>query len=298
VKVVIAGASGFVGTALSESLKSAGHTPVALVRHAATGPDEIEWEPAAGKLDAASLSGYDAVVCLSGESIAGVRWTEEKKQAIKKSRIDCVGLLAQRMAEMDQPPPVFVCASAMGYYGDSGDATLTEDSPPGDDFLAAVCKDWEAAADPARGKGIRVTHLRFGLILSDEGGALKTMLTPFRLGLGGVVGDGEQYISWITIEDVVAIVRYAIDTPSLEGPVNTASPNPVTNREFTKALGHALHRPTVVPLPEFVVKAAMGEMGEALLLASYRMVPEKLLRSGYAFMHPTIDAAFHHLLAE
>ena len=253
----------------------------------------MHWGPEG--LDPTALDGIDAVVHLAGESIVG-RWTPEKKDAIRQSRVRGTRILAEAMAQSANPPKTLVCASAIGYYGDRGDEILTESSAPGHDFLAEVCEEWEAAAEPALKKNIRVVFMRLGVVLSSEGGALSKMLTPFRMGVGGVIGNGKQYWSWIGLDDVVGAIQFALETPALRGPVNLVAPVPVTNREFTTALGRVLHRPTIFPLPGFVAKMLLGEMADALLLASARVLPEKLKAAGFVYRHPDLDGALQFAL--
>lgn len=293
-KVLISGASGLVGSALVRSLTETGHEVVPLVRH--SGEVGIRWDPSGGELDRVSLEGFDAVVHLAGESIAEGRWTQEKKARIRDSRIEGTDLLARSLSDLERPPRVLVCASAVGVYGDRGEELLDENAEPGTGFLAEVCRGWEAAADPARAKGIRVVHLRFGVILSGEGGALAKMLTPFRLGLGGILGDGSQYMSWIAREDAVGIVVHAISEDALAGPVNAVSPNPVTNREFTQTLGGVLRRPTIVPIPAFGARLVFGEMADELLLSSARVRPARLVETGYAFRFAELEGALRRAI--
>lgn len=293
-KVLISGASGLVGSALARSLTETGHEVVPLVRH--SGEVGIRWDPSGGELDRVSLEGLDAVVHLAGESIAEGRWTQEKKARIRDSRIEGTDLLARSLSDLERPPRVLVCASAVGVYGDRGEELLDENAEPGTGFLAEVCRGWEAAADPARAKGIRVVHVRFGVILSGEGGALAKMLTPFRLGLGGILGDGSQYMSWIAREDAVGIVVHAISEDALAGPVNAVSPNPVTNREFTQTLGGVLRRPTIVPIPAFGARLVFGEMADELLLSSARVRPARLVETGYAFRFAELEGALRRAI--
>ncbi|MBI3831596.1 MAG: TIGR01777 family protein [Planctomycetes bacterium] len=294
--VIVSGASGLVGAALVANLTSAKHRVSRLVRgKARAGQDEIPWDPAQGVLDNALLEGSDGVVHLAGENIAG-RWTKAKKAAIRESRVSGTRLLAEALARMPQKPKVFVCASAIGFYGDRGNEALDEESAPGKSFLTDVCKEWEAAAEPARKAGIRVVFARLGVVLSAKGGALAKMLLPFKLCVGGVVGSGKQYWSWIDLEDVAGALRFALETESLSGPVNLVAPNPATNREFTKALGKVLGRPTIFPMPAFVARIVLGEMADGLLLASARVAPKRLLASGYAFKYPELDASLRHAL--
>jgi uncharacterized protein (TIGR01777 family) len=286
-----------VGKALIKSLAGAQHEVIRLVRHQrASGSTDIEWHPNHGTIDAQQLEGVDAVVHLAGESIASGRWTEDKKRRIRESRIKGTQLLSQTLAQLSKPPAVFISASAIGYYGSRGDELLTEESKPGGGFLAAVCVEWENATKPTEEKGIRTVHARFGIILDPEGGALAKMLAPFRMGVGGKVGDGKQWMSWITLDDVVDGLRYLLEKSSISGAVNFVAPNPVVNAEFTKALGHALSRPTFFPVPGFVAQIAFGEMGDALLLASQRVEPARLKASGYKFHHEQIETALSDIL--
>ncbi|QED26999.1 TIGR01777 family protein [Microvenator marinus] len=294
-KIAISGATGLIGKALSALLTTGGHEVLAISR--TPGPDTIEWDINAGKLDAAALEGLDAVVHLAGESISG-RWTDEKKRRILKSRVDGTTLLAETLAKLQRPPSVFVSASAIGYYGDRKDLPTNELSEAGEGFLPDVCKAWEDASKPAEDAGIRVVNPRIGVVLSAQGGALKPMLPAFKLGLGGPIGDGRQYMSWIAIDDVIGAILHLIKTESLSGPVNLTAPNPVQNRDFVKALADVLSRPSVIPLPSFAVKAAMGEMGDALLLEGARVYPEKLLASGFDFHFSKLEEALRFQLGK
>jgi len=286
-----------VGKALINSLTSDGHEIVRLVRGKPSGATEIEWHPNQEKIDTASLDGIDAAVHLAGESIASGRWTDEKKRAIRDSRVKGTALLSDALARLSRPPSVFVSASAIGYYGNRGDELLTEKSAPGDDFLANVCVEWENATIPTIEKGIRTVHARFGIILDAKEGALAKMLTPFRMGIGGRIGDGKQWMSWIDIEDVVNGLKSLIGDSSVNGPVNFVAPNPVTNAEFTKALGRVLSKPTLIPVPAFGARLAFGEMADALLLSSARVKPGVLEEKGFGFRWPLLDDALRHLLA-
>lgn len=294
--ILVTGSTGLVGSAVVSFLTTGGHRVVRLVRGAATGPDEVEWNPQAGTIDAAKLEGLDAVVHLAGENIATGRWTDAKKARIRDSRVVGTRVLSEALAKLTNKPRVLVGASAIGFYGERGETVMTETSPPGLSFLCNVCRDWEAATGPARDAGIRVVNLRIGVVLTPRGGALEKMLLPFKLCAGGVVGTGRQFWSWIALDDVVGAIHHAITHEELSGPVNAVSPEPATNRDFTKTLGRVLGRPTIAPLPAFVVKLLMGEMGEELLLASTRVVPNRLQESGYQFRCPTLDGALRHLL--
>ncbi len=295
VRVVVSGASGLIGSALVPALREEGHEVLRLVRRESSGADELRWDPATGDLDAANLLGIDAIVNLSGVNI-GQRWTESHKREILESRVQSTDLLARTAAALDPRPPVMVCASAVGFYGDRGDEILTEESSQGSGFLSDVVRVWEAAADPARAAGIRVVSLRQAPVLAKAGGALERMLLPFKLGVGGRVGAGKQWWSWVELSDVAAAYGHALRS-DIEGAVNLTAPNPVTNAQFTKALGAALRRPTVLPIPAFAVRALFGAMGEAMLLGGQRVLPARLLDAGFEFAAPTIDLGFERALA-
>lgn len=295
-KILVTGASGLVGTALVRSLESKGRETLRLVRNAPAGGNEVRWNPSAGTIDAAALEGIDAAVHLAGENLAEGRWTDEKKRRIRESRVKGTRLISETLAALARKPEVLLSASAVGFYGSRGDEVLTEQSAAGEDFLAEVCREWEEATAAAEGAGIRVAHLRFGVILSGEGGALKKMLTPFRLGVGGKLGDGRQYMSWVTLDDAVSAIEHALSDKTLSGPVNVVAPRPVTNKEFTKAMGSALSRPTFFSVPAFAARLAFGEMADATLLSSQRAQPARLTESGFAFKHPEIEAALRHVL--
>lgn len=296
VRILVSGSSGLIGSALVPALSAEGHAVSRLVR-GRPGPGDVLWGPARGAVDAARLEGFDAAVHLAGESVAG-RWTRTKKAAVRDSRVRGTRLLAEAFSRLSRPPQVLICASAVGFYGDRGDEVLTEQSAPGSDFLAGVCREWEAAAAPAAERGMRVAHLRFGVVLSPRGGALARMLPPFRLGLGGVIGSGRQYMSWISLDDAVGAVRHVLLNGSLAGPVNVTAPQPVTNRQFTRALGRALGRPTIFPMPAFAARLAFGEMADALLLSGARAEPARLLSSGYAFRTPDLEGALRRFWAK
>jgi uncharacterized protein len=298
-KILVSGSHGLVGKAVVARLTNDGHEVLRLVRRERSlGSPEVEWDPNRGVIDATHLEGLNAVIHLAGESIAEGRWTDEKKRRIRASRVEGTELLSQTLANLAHPPQTFLCASAIGYYGNRGDETLTEKSAPGNEFLSDVCIAWEKATQPAAEKGIRVVNLRFGVILSSKGGALARMLTPFRMGVGGRVGDGQQWMSWIGLDDVVSAIRFALTSDSLSGPVNVVAPNPVTNADFTSELGKVLSRPTVFPMPAFGVRLAFGEMGEALLLSSQRVLPESLSNAGFAFAHPQLEGALRAALKD
>lgn len=290
-RVAVTGASGLVGKRLVQRLEERGDNVFRLVRSEPSSANEIHWNPSGGTIDRAALEGMDAVVHLAGASIAGGLWTEKRKRLIRSSRIDGTALLSQALASLEQPPKVLVSTSAIGYYGDGGHQVLTEASSSGNDFLAEVVRAWEAAARPAAKAGIRVVHPRFGLVLDGEGGMLPLMSLPFKLGVGGKLGSGDQYMSWIMLDDLVDIIVESIDNEALSGPVNAVAPHPVTNSEFTKAMGRALRRPTFMKVPGFAAKALGGELVEALILVSQRVVPAELNDAGFAFRYPTIDTA-------
>jgi uncharacterized protein (TIGR01777 family) len=286
-----------IGSALVSTLLRDGERVTRLVRSpVAASEDELRWDPQRGDLDAGRLDelGPEAVVHLAGESIGG-RWTAERKARIRASRVEGTRLLSERIAALSRRPSVMVCASAVGYYGDRGEEVLEESSGPGATFLAEVTRSWEAAAQPARDAGIRVVNLRFGIVLSPDGGALARMLPLFRLGVGGPLGNGRQYMSWIALDDVVGTIQHALGAEALEGPVNTASPNPVTNREFARTLGRVLGRPAVLPAPAFALRLALGELGGELL-GGQRVNPRRLLASGYEFRHPQLEEALRGML--
>src|SRR5688572_17189071 len=271
-KILITGASGLIGKALQKSFDHRGYQMLLATRGEPKNPNQIQWSPEEGfrEEDIARLEDLDAVIHLAGESISGLRWTDEKKKAIRDSRVIGTQNIVNTLAGLKQKPKVFISASAMGFYGDRGDEIVTETSRPGDNFLAEVCKEWETESRRAEDSGIRTVLLRTGIVLSKDGGALATMLTPFKFGVGGVVGSGEQWMSWISLDDVVGIIDFALENENLRGAVNVASPNPVTNQVFTKTLGDVLYRPTILPLPEFAVNLVFGEMGDALLIDSMR----------------------------
>jgi uncharacterized protein len=296
-RILVSGSHGLVGKALISSLRSDSHEILRLVRGKPADATEIEWHPNEERLDTAALEGIDAVVHLAGESIASGRWTDEKKRTIRDSRVKGTTLLSDALAQLSRPPSVFLSASAIGYYGDRDDELLTEKSAPGDDFLANVCVEWENATIPTIEKGIRTVHARFGIILDANEGALGKMLTPFRMGIGGRVGDGKQWMSWIDIDDVVSGLKSLIES-SVSGPVNFVAPNPVTNAEFTKTLGRVLSKPTLFPIPAFGARLAFGEMGDALLLSSQKVKPAILEERGFVFRWPLLEEALRHLLAK
>jgi uncharacterized protein (TIGR01777 family) len=296
-RVLVTGSHGLIGSALGAALQRQGHQVVPLVRGSA-GPGEIAWDPDAGTFDAGALDKVEAAVHLAGAPIAEKRWSSEQKRRILDSRVVATDLLARRLAESAAPPSVLVSGSAIGIYGDGGDKILDESSPAGTGFLAEVCCQWEAATAPASDAGIRVVHARTGIVLSPAGGALKKQLPLFKVGMGGRLGSGEQYQSWISLDDEVGAIIHALETATLSGPVNLTAPKPVTNAEFTHTLGSVLSRPTKVTAPKFGLSAVLGrEMVEEMLLAGQRVVPKKLLDSGYQFHYPELEPALRAMLS-
>lgn len=295
-QVLITGASGLIGTALAYRLQKAGLLVRRLVRRPPRSAEEIAWDPERGILPGRELEGLDAVVHLAGENVASGRWSRARMAAIRDSRVGGTALLAQRLADLARPPRVLVSASAIGYYGDRGEELLDESATAGQSFLAQVCAEWEASAQPARNAAIRVVHPRIGLVLATHGGALAKMLTPFRLGLGGRLGSGRQWMSWITLEDVVSILELSVLDESLKGPLNAVAPDPVRASEFTRSLARTLERPAFAHVPAFALRALVGRMAEDLLLASIRVEPRKLERLGFEWRQPTLEAALRDLL--
>ena len=289
-KIAIAGASGLIGSALIPILQSEGNQITRLVRSSPK-PGEIEWHPNQDQVGAQSLEGFGAIINLAGENIAGGRWTDEQKRKIRDSRVNGTHLLSEAIAKMDPKPVGFICASATGIYGDRDDETLDEQSESGGGFLAGVCREWEQATEPASKAGVRVVNLRFGPVLAREGGMLSKLLTPFKMGMGGKVGSGKQYISWVALDDAVNAIKLAIDDESIHGPINIVSPNPVRNEEFTKTLGHVLNRPTALAMPAFAARLAFGEMADEMLLASQKVMPKRLSQAGFQFQYPTLESA-------
>ena len=295
--IAVTGSTGLVGTALVSALEAREHLVRRLVRHEVTDGDrEIRWDPARGAIDAAELNGVDGVVHLAGENIAGGRWTNEFKRRILQSRVQGTKLLADTIAGLEMKPNVMVSASAIGYYGNRGDEEIDELAPSGNGFLAEVCREWEVAAQSAHDADVRLVKLRIGPVLSPKGGALAKMLTPFKLGLGGVIGSGRQYFSWIALDDVVSTIIFALETDSLVGPVNAVAPGAVTNREFTKTLGRVLGRPTIFPMPAFAARLAFGEMADEMLLGGARVAPHELSAAHFEFAFPELEPALRHLL--
>jgi hypothetical protein len=293
-RILVSGVSGPIGAALLPSLKTGGYEVTRLVRGAASRDAQISWNPAK-PIAPDMVSGFDAVIHLAGESIVG-RWTKTKKAKIRDSRVDGTTNLTEALAQAKRKPEVFVCSSAIGYYGDRGNEVLNERSKPGTGFLADVCRDWEAATQAAAQAGIRTVQMRTGVVLSPKGGALGKMLPPFKIGVGGKIGDGRQWMSWIDVQDMVGAIHHILKSDLLQGPVNMVAPKPVTNAEFTKTLGSVLSRPTILPIPAFAVKLALGEMGETVLLGSQRVEPAELLTSGYPFRFGSLRASLESLL--
>jgi hypothetical protein len=293
-KILVSGVSGPIGAALLPPLKTRGYEITRLVRGAATGENQISWDP--GKAIASErVSGFDAVIHLAGESIVG-RWTDEKKRKIRDSRVAGTSALAEALAGAKDKPQVFACSSAIGFYGDRGNEVLNEQSEPGTGFLPDVCREWEAATLAAVKAGIRTVQMRTGIVLSPKGGALGKMLTPFKMGVGGKVGNGRQWMSWIDVQDMVGAIHHVLKSDLLQGPVNMVAPKPVTNEEFTKTLASVLSRPAIFPVPAFVVKLAFGEMGETVLLGSQRVEPTQLVMSGYPFRYSNLRASLENML--
>jgi uncharacterized protein (TIGR01777 family) len=297
-RILVSGVSGPIGAALVPSLKTSGWSVVRLVRGSAAGRatdnGQIAWDPAA-QIAPETVSGFDAVIHLAGESIFG-RWTAAKKRKIRDSRVDGTLNLASAMARAEDKPKVFVCGSAIGYYGNRGDEALTEKSAAGTGFLAEVCQQWEESTMPAVQADIRTAHLRTGIVLSPKGGALGAMLVPFKLGLGGRTGDGQQWMSWIDVQDMVGAIHHILKNDLMQGPVNMVAPRPVRNAEFATTLANVLSRPAIFPMPAFAAKAVFGEMGEELLLSSQKVEPGKLISSGYPFRYRELRASLKALL--
>ena len=294
--ILINGASGLIGRALQKSLAEKGHQLVLAGRNEPRSREQIQWTVENGFAEPDRLEGLDAFVHLAGENISALRWTEEKKRAIRDSRVLGTRSVVEAMGKLEKPPEVFIAGSATGYYGDRGDEIMTESDEPGDTFLSDVCAAWEAESMRAEELGVRTVRLRTGVVLSKDGGALAEMLTPFKLGVGGVVGSGRQWMSWVSLADVVGAIEFALENEDLTGPVNVVAPNPVTNKEFTSTLGEVVHRPTILPLPQFAVKLAFGEMGDALLLDSTRVAPERLTEAGYKFEFENLKRALENAL--
>ena len=296
-RVLVSGSTGLIASALIPALEARGDTVVRLVRRPPRpGGLEVRWEPASGAIDRSGLDGIDAVVHLAGEPISGIRWTARKKVRIKDSRVKGTRLLAEAVASLPQPPEVFIATSGVGFYGDRGPEVLNEDSGPGVGFLAELAQEWEAASEPAAGRGVRVVRLRTGIVLSRHGGALPVILRPFKLGLGGVLGSGSQYWSWIDVDDLVSIIGYVLNEASIAGPLNACAPNPVTNRAFTRVLGKVLGRPTPILVPRWLLVALQGELAVELTLSSARAVPARLEALGFGWAYPDLESSFRHVL--
>jgi len=298
-RILLSGSHGLVGRALRPKLEAEGHDVVPVVRYTPRDDsDEVEWNPQTYSIAIARLEGCDAVVHLAGESIAEGRWTEERKRRIRDSRVRGTQLLAETLASLKNRPVTFLCASAVGFYGNRADQILTEESSPGSDFLAGVCVEWERAAAEAAQAGIRVCNMRFGVIFDVHGGALAKMLPPFRMGIGGKIGTGRQWMSWITLADVISAITFLLARQDIGGPINVVSPNPATNAEFTRTLGKILSRPTFFSVPAFGARLAFGELADALLLTSERVMPTKLQEAGFNFQYPQLETALRHILKE
>ena len=296
-KIAVTGASGLVGTALVQRLRERGYEVLRLVRRAPSSPDEVQWSPADGTIDIEGLSGVVGAVHLAGDNVASGRWTEAKKASIRDSRVNGTTLLSKALAELEPRPRVLVSASAIGYYGSTGDAAVDEHGPLGDGFLASVCEAWEASAQPARDAGIRVVHPRIGIVLAANDGALAKMKTPFLLGVGGRIGDGRQFMSWISLDDVVDALVFALEHDDIVGPVNLTAPNPVTNAEFTDTLGRVLKRPTILPVPKFALRLGAGsEMANEMLIGGARVVPRVLEDHGFEWKYATLEPALRAVL--
>ena len=306
-QILISGSSGLIGSALVSSLASAGHSVTRLVRSKplilpsplggeGKGEGEVHWDPSSGTIEADRLEGFDAVVHLAGDPIAAGRWTPQKKAAIRDSRVKGTRFLSETLANLKRPPKALLCASAIGYYGNRGEEILREESASGSGFLAEVGREWEEACQPALRSGIRVVHLRFGIVLSTKGGALAMMLPPFQMGMGGKLGSGKQHMSWIALDDVAGAIQHILTHETLRGAVNVVAPHSVTNLEFTKILGKVLGRPTIFPVPGFAVRLLFGELADEALLASARVEPARLLAAGYRFHYPQLEGALTHLL--
>ena len=292
-KILISGSTGFIGSRLVPMLIASGHDVTRLVRSSSN--SGLLWNPYKGEVDISRLEGYDLFVHLSGESING-RWTAAKKKKIVDSRVITTRFLGECISKLKNPPKAFICSSAIGYYGNRGDEELTENSSVGTGFLAEVCKAWEEVTKPIESKGVRVVNVRTGLVLSPDGGALKQLLLPFKMGVGGVVGSGKQWWSWITLNDLLRIYQYSIENDTVSGAVNGVAPNPVNNKSFVKILAKVLHRPAIFPLPSFIVKLIFGEMGQELLLDGQRVIPKKLMDAGFGFDEVELDGALKKLL--
>ena len=293
-KILITGATGLIGTALQLSFREKGHELLLTSRKPPNDESWIQWDYDSGFAEPERLKGIDAVIHLAGENISGFRWTDEKKKIIKDSRVIGTRNVVDTISGLKQKPRVLIASSAIGFYGDRGDDEMTETSPAGKTFLAEVCREWEVESRRAEDSGIRTVLLRTGIVLSKDGGALASMLTPFKLGLGGVIGSGKQWMSWISLDDQIAVINFVLENEDMRGAVNSVSPNPVTNQEFTAAMGEVLYRPTFIPIPEFAVHLAFGEMGDALLLDSTKVMPKRLEEASFEFNFPDLKKALQH----
>jgi uncharacterized protein (TIGR01777 family) len=296
-KILLSGSSGLIGSHIISNFDKKKYHLIRLVRNDKDiSDDTIFWNPSKGALDKSKLNGLDVVIHLAGENISSARWTRKQKEKITNSRVNTTSLLAKTLIELKESPKLFICASATGYYGNRNDELLDEESTPGEGFLADVCKKWEAAANPVRKARIRTIHLRFGVVLSNKGGAFKKMLSPFKLGIGGIFGNGQQYMPWITIDDILGILEHVIQNKNITGSINVVTPNPIINSQYTKLLGELLSRPTILRIPAISLKILLGQMADELLLSSARVIPKKLIESGYQFKFPEIKSALVHLL--
>jgi uncharacterized protein (TIGR01777 family) len=297
-KIVLSGGSGLIGTALLPALQQAGHQVIRLVRSEPNGANEVRWDPTHGQLDPADLAGVDAAIHLSGAGVGSRRWSASYKQTLRDSRLKSTTLLSETLAKLSPLPKVLIAGSAVGYYGDTGDRLTTEEDSPGEGFLADLVVDWEAASGAASGAGIRVCHLRTGIVLSPRGGSLRLQLPLFKAGLGGKLGSGQQYLSWVSIDDEVAAILFLLTAEQVSGPVNIVAPNPVTNLEFTKTLGGILHRPTIAPAPAFALRLLLNGFADEGLLSGQRLAPRVLAEAGFTFRHPHLEEALKAVLAK
>lgn len=297
-KILISGASGLVGTHLIPTLKAKGHEVYKLVRKQPKAVDEIQWDSTKGiaESELPKLENFDAVVHLAGDNVASSNWSDEKKRSIKESRTVGTRVLVDSLKKLENPPKTFVAASAIGFYGNRADEVLTEESAKGEGFFPEVCSEWETESEKAADFGARVVMLRIGVVLAKDGGALEKMLTPFKLGVGGVVGSGKQWMSWIALDDLIRLIHHALDDENVHGALNAVAPNPVTNEEFTKTFGKVINRPTIIPIPEFAIKLLFGEMGENTLLGSTRVLPQKTQNTGFSFKYNDLEEALKHAL--